>query len=1064
MYWSHYTEILVTKTLTTSISDIHIWINCSYIRIQLCICIRGQFHPVFLRCRQQLKISARTQIFVSSMWGYSFVRYGSWRACAGPLAGAALSLAGQKQQVQCTPPTEGAIWQRMSLDELRAHCANAKIDITDNPWMMRARLHAYHYPKRAILALSTAADSSVLAPVASAPSRQPDAGAAMAGVAGAQEVQAEEGHVGLGVGAADAAGLPEELPAPRTPRRCRTASLEREQPARKLRRIRSDLRRRDEEALVESIRPPPSEELEASILCDVCGRCPCICTDKVRQMAALATYQFPGEACRTWLRFEIRNGKPYLGCSICKAWSDKGNPLRGRQSLGRFMLREDNANNHMKDTIDSHVAKASGDHARALDDLKDGCHTQAVGTQRCDSIKITELQENACYSAYTCLKRGLTSDDYKVLAQSAYSIGSQLPDAYKSSSFYSEMTDAAGFVLFKQVLEAVKRSSVFSVAVDEGYRGCNFFALRANYLDANFVPTMAFWQVRKVFLKDHASLCDAVKDSFTKTPDPSNIPSSDMLTEAQFAKGLVGLTADGAPVMGTQRGSRPIYEPHPGPRGNLAYSLLELKRRHCDESLLVAWCCPHRLDLVAKLLENHASTTTILSMIRRLSAHVTHHPSAKSQLSSLHQLFTGEWKGGLDALNHAPHRFLSHAIPTAKVSDSMRDVHAYVYGILARPPDERVKLWAMGMRLELQPLKMHLLLAACADLLGILRKANLRTQRQTLRILDVDGVVEECIGEIEEYVKSDGVLKKALHLLGCAPVEPGSGWRIQRVCRQIQLKRLSQSGALKGVYYFTPTDRHELTLPGNDAVKQADAAIQEVAALVKEDLKARFANTGVLRSLHILRPEWDEQEPLQVELQHAMTAWSKHFGMDVDMLKQQWMGVHTSRKIYLQAEPAARYAPIHVFWPPLLVKHAIAAPQLCHCISSFIVMSWQNAQVERDLAIIKKVNERAQNQLGQSRLDSRVRIELEGPPLNKERGKRVQGSLKTIFQEWAARKRRQQAPTSSGPRGTQGPMPQRAPLRHPGPLVQQSEVRQLDVAVGAGAEQEEEVNIADLLR
>ena len=70
------------------------------------------------------------------------------------------------------------------------------------------------------------------------------------------------------------------------------------------------------------------------------------------------------------------------------------------------------------------------------------------------------------------------------------------------------------------------------------------------------------------------------------------------------------------------------------------------------------------------------------------------------------------------------------------------------------------------MRMDLQPLKVHLLLAVCADLLSILRKANLRTQRSTLRILDVDTIVEACQAEITQYVQPGGTMDAAFLLMG----------------------------------------------------------------------------------------------------------------------------------------------------------------------------------------------------------------------------------------------------------------------------------------------------------
>ena len=332
-----------------------------------------------------------------------------------------------------------------------------------------------------------------------------------------------------------------------------------------------------------------------------------------------------------------------------------------------------------------------------------------------------------CYHAYSCLKRGLSAEDYKAMAQSAYSIGGQLPDGYRSHTFYAEMTDAASHVLFTRVLTAVKRSPVLAVAADEGPRGCNYLSIRVHYLDSAFMPCTELWQVRKLFRKDHDELCKAVVKAFTESPDGVHVPHSTMLSEKEFADKLVGLTADGAPVMGAQRQAHPLSVPMRGSTGNLAFSLLECKARHSSAQLLVAWCCPHRLDLTAGEVERHPATGPILQMVRRLAAHVANHPAAKGQLSALHHLFTGDWNGGAAALHLAPHRFLSHATPTSQICDSVPEVLAYIYGILAKPSDERMRLWALGMRDSLLPLQVHLLLAACADLLGILRRANLRT-------------------------------------------------------------------------------------------------------------------------------------------------------------------------------------------------------------------------------------------------------------------------------------------------------------------------------------------------
>ena len=67
------------------------------------------------------------------------------------------------------------------------------------------------------------------------------------------------------------------------------------------------------------------------------------------------------------------------------------------------------------------------------------------------------------------------------------------------------------------------------------------------------------------------------------------------------------------------------------------------------------------------------------------------------------------------------------------------------------------------------------------------------------------------------------------------------------------------------------------------------AALKEIGDLVMADMNKRFANTGVLQHVHILKPQWDDQPAAagqQPELSRALKAWSDHF------LGQDWPAYH----------------------------------------------------------------------------------------------------------------------------------------------------------------------------
>ena len=351
---------------------------------------------------------------------------------------------------------------------------------------------------------------------------------------------------------------------------------------------------------------------------------------------------------------------------------------------------------------------------------------------------------------------------------------------------------------------------MFCIGADEGTRKDSFLAVRVHYLNSEMQPKSKFWQTVKLYDKGHHAIVQAILDSLTKSPEPERIPEERMLTKEHVAKALVGLTADGAPVMGTQRSGAPLAAATRGPTGNLAWSLQQLKREQTEEKLFVVWCSPHGFDLVAEALEDLPVCAPVLSMVRRLCSHVANHAKARGTLKELHILFTATAVGGLASLRFAPHRFLSHAGPAAVICDSFSEVLTYVHVILhehrveVRDRDAGLFAWAQAMRIELQPLKTWLLLAVAADILAILRKANLKTQRDELRVLMVTQIIDACLLQLEAYIGEDGVLRRSLASLGQPQAPPGKGPHIESVCRMLHLKR--RGGSLTVVHELSEQD------------------------------------------------------------------------------------------------------------------------------------------------------------------------------------------------------------------------------------------------------------------
>ena len=92
-------------------------------------------------------------------------------------------------------------------------------------------------------------------------------------------------------------------------------------------------------------------------------------------------------------------------------------------------------------------------------------------------------------------------------------------------------------------------------------------------------------------------------------------------------------------------------------------------------------------------------------------------------------------------------------------------------------------------------------------------------------------------------------------------------------------------------------------------------------------------------------------------------------------------------------------------------------------------MSFQNADTERDLAILRHLQLRTKGQLGDERVDERLRIRLQAEPALKERNRRATGGILDVCPLWAKQQRRQEAPCASKQIGAQGAVPQRAAKR-----------------------------------
>jgi hypothetical protein len=250
-------------------------------------------------------------------------------------------------------------------------------------------------------------------------------------------------------------------------------------------------------------------------------------------------------------------------------------------------------------------------------------------------------------------------------------------------------------------------------------------------------------------------------------------------------------------------------------------------------------------------------------------------------------------------------------------------------------------------------------------------------------------------------------------------------------------------------------------------VSEASHVVRRINALIVADLNKRFANIGIFKSLYVLSPSYVEPQPAQEQqeglqsapLMPAIEAWSKHFSLPVALLLGQFRYILAAKSVILAKDPTQACQLPYEFWPGIIQAHEGHAPEICRCLSTFITLAWQNASVERDLSIIKHVKQEAIN-LSTQHLDGRARIIIEGPEVHKPRGNDLSDPfLRATAKTWTAMARRQIAPHPGTPRGKQGSVPQRAPLRSPGPLDQAS----AQPSLPPGGEATEDISLSDIL-
>jgi hypothetical protein len=683
--------------------------------------------------------------------------------------------------------------------------------------------------------------------------------------------------------------------------------------------------------------PAPASSL--GTLCIVCQQGKCICPPRVKYFATYPACSAQPEN-YLWLRFKVENGVSLLGCAICA--ENRVGRLAGRQALGRFA--QNLHGSVQKDTFDRHVKNATGDHQRAVKAWRDGLRVNdtvpqpavaaSFSAQRSHDretlVRPSCNEHNIALIAYTCIKHRIMPSQCEAMCNAAYAVGADINNRHRwGAAFYRELTDFTSLLIFEGILEKVMQAQEIAVHVDEAD---GLLVVRVRFVGTDSIPTTCLWSARRIYKADSEALCDEVIRSFT-VPPCEEVPSSAMLLRESFAKKLKILTADGAAVNGVRQGGRPAPAAY---RGNN-----------------LGW----RLHLLADSIKELPDFEVLSSLIRRLACHVAH-------------------------ANYAPRRILNHAELAADVCRNYPDLIMYTYA--------GRQVWSQTTYVLLQRARSWLLLAALADVLAILRKANILLQREHMMVSTVDDIIGTCGQELDEYLKSAPTIMR-LPAEPAVPLNPiYANYALGVLCGKTL--RAKHARSTDGTWCLglhakleppaKPPFTHVMPIV-KGTISGVLKSIEDMVILVRGELSRRFTNIGVASTFEVLAPDYTasltDTDVAAGALKRHLSLWADHFALDHVSLVSEYRDLQVARALLLRDKPELIHKPLDCFWREILQKYQIKLPVMCGCVRSMLCLDQQNAQVERDIGRYEVIREMTCDQIGWERLDARARVVIAGP-------------------------------------------------------------------------------------
>ena len=327
--------------------------------------------------------------------------------------------------------------------------------------------------------------------------------------------------------------------------------------------------------------------------------------------------------------------------------------------------------------------------------------------------------------------------------------------------------------------------------------------------------------------------------------------------------------------------------------------------------------------------------------------------------------------------------------------------------------------------------------AGFTDILLMLRTLNVKTQVENLTFQTTMEAIAAFKLALHEYSGDKGQLWKIINMISTDKrTRPVPTTMVAKVISFLLVDEKKMT-----VTFETPTAdqdhvlRFDKRLQPNQ-IPEACKHIRNMAKVALEDIETRFLHVGIAAHMYILHPEYHQEPGSALDAPddvprraiRALACWAKHFGVDAATLGVQYSHMRDIQRVrHAQQEPLlSQHLLQHEYWAPLLAAHETSLPVFCGCAVKLLVLTWQNASVERDNSRLRLILDDTSGGLTPDNLDTRLRMHLQGPPPHTlvDRNRSPSSFLSDLVQEYHRRvSRRGSAPAKRARSDTGKPNP-----------------------------------------